>query len=109
MALIMSGVSECSLCGNILEEEHEIIGWMAFLTQEHPLWQYSDSGMHKACFDAWEHAPFFEHLCNYQPCFTTSPGLLDFVEEHGIPKWVLEILEFRRNNPLPVDWKTRGS
>lgn len=32
-----------------------------FITNElDPLWRFSDSGMHAACFDSWEHAKEFQ-------------------------------------------------
>ena len=109
MAIIALGATQCSLCGQILEEGQNIVGWPHFLTEEHPLWKYSDSGMHTACFEAWEHGPFFEQLCNYDPSFKElTPDFFDFVEEHGLPKWLLEKLDFRWRNPLPADWKMRG-
>ena len=99
MAIIFKGLSRCSICNKILHETEIIIGWQAFLSKEHKLWKYSDSGMHKQCFNSWEHKKEFEFLYEYQPLFNPNENeIKKLIEEHGVPDWVKKILEFREKN-----------
>src|SRR5579859_4065345 len=60
MALILRGKSKCSICGLTLESGQDIVLHPHFLTSDHPLWKFSDSGMHRACYDEWDHRNYFE-------------------------------------------------
>ena len=62
MALMISGQSPCSICGEVLAVDDEVVGFFAFLTREHPLWRYSDSAMHAGCYAAWPERPLFDSL-----------------------------------------------
>ncbi len=54
MAIILRGATACSICGEVLAEGDAIVVTSAFIGDEaHPLWQYSDSGMHRRCFSEW--------------------------------------------------------
>jgi len=65
MALIMRGVTECSLCGSVLEKNAEIVATSHFIHDENdPLWRFSDSGMHRECFLNWEHREVFVRRFN---------------------------------------------
>jgi hypothetical protein len=55
MALILSGRSSCSLCGNRLLDGEPVTALPAIADQTHPLLDYFDSGFHHACFEAWQH------------------------------------------------------
>jgi hypothetical protein len=56
MALIILGKTSCSLCDTVLMAGEDIVGTSHFIGDEtDPLWRYSDSGMHRSCFLAWEH------------------------------------------------------
>jgi hypothetical protein len=60
MAIILEGKTECSICGKVLEKGQEIIGFPHFIGDRNdPLWAYSDSGMHKGCFQNWKHKDEF--------------------------------------------------
>jgi|SRR5262249_14994726 len=60
MALIIFGKSRCSLCGTVLAAGEDLVATTHFIADEtDPLWRYSDSGMHRRCFLAWEHRPNF--------------------------------------------------
>ena len=99
MAMIFTGKSTCSICKAVLEEGQKILGWPSFLSSDHPLWEYSDSGMHEACFHAWEFKEEFEHLYNYQPLVDfESPHLQKAIKEQGIPKWLQKIKAYRELN-----------
>ena len=97
MALIISDSSTCSICGEILKSSDDVISWQAFLKPEHKFWKYSDSGMHRYCFEKWEHKDEFDEL--YKSC-------LDFdaleikaqIEQYGMPDWLQEIKDYRKIN-----------
>ena len=97
MALISLGSSTCSICGEVLHKDQEMITWQAFLTPNHPLWKYSDTGMHAECFEQWEHKEEFEHLSKYQPSLDINdPYTKDMIENHGMPDWIQKILDYRK-------------
>jgi hypothetical protein len=65
MALIFLGKRECSICGKVLQQDDDIVATTAFIADpSHPLWRFSDSGMHRECFRTWEHAAAFRALYN---------------------------------------------
>lgn len=65
MAIVIRGLTDCSICGKVLEAGAELVMTPHFIHDElHPLWRYSDSGMHAACFAAWEHAEDFRAAFN---------------------------------------------
>ena len=98
MAIILSGSSTCSICGEILQKSNDIIGWTAFLNKEHKLWKYSDSGMHRICFENWGHKNKFEELYKYQPQINfDDPCLKKLITEHGMPDWLKAIKDYRMN------------
>ena len=54
MALFFSGKSQCSICGVVVNDYDAYVGTTHFIDdQTDPLWQFSDSIMHKDCFLAW--------------------------------------------------------
>ena len=94
--MIFTDKSSCSICKKVLKDGQKIIGWSSFLSSDHPLWEYSDSGMHEACFDAWEFKDEFEHLYNYQPLIDfESPDLQQAIKAHAMPNWLQKIKEYR--------------
>jgi hypothetical protein len=55
MALVYSDMP-CSLCGDVIKEGEVYVASAHFISDDSdPLWRYSDSAMHRRCFDAWEH------------------------------------------------------
>ena len=59
VTIIIRGKTSCSLCSRVLATGEDIVGFSHFLEREHPLWQYSDSSMHRSCYAAWpDHVPF---------------------------------------------------
>lgn len=72
MAIVILGSTECPLCGAILAESDDIVGFPHFIgDRAHPLWRYSDSAMHRACFANWDQAEQFRNIFN-----EVSPKLL---------------------------------
>jgi hypothetical protein len=56
MALVIIGESKCALCGEVLQNQQRIIGFPAFIADRgDPLYRYSDSAMHRSCFETWTH------------------------------------------------------
>ena len=51
MAILLFGATECSLCGEIIEEHHKVRMFSAFLPENHRLFRYSDASFHLACIE----------------------------------------------------------
>jgi hypothetical protein len=65
MAIVFRGKSKCSLCEAILSGEDDIVMFPHFIPDRaHPLWCFSDSAMHRACFKGWSQAEAFRLLFN---------------------------------------------
>lgn len=70
----------------------------AFLPKEHKLWKYSDTGMHKVCFDNWEHKEEFQELYRYMLTVDfDDPYLKEMVEKYGMPDWLKKLEECQEN------------
>jgi len=96
MAIFFEGQSTCSICDGVLDKTREHIAWNAFLGQSHPLWKYSDSGMHMDCFQNWEHKEEFNFLYKFQPTVDfDSPDLQEMIAKFGMPPWLEEVKAFR--------------
>jgi hypothetical protein len=78
MALFVTGETPCSLCGEPICIGDDIVGTTHFISDgSDPLYQYSDSVMHRQCFDAWEYreefaqryrevmSPMYPHVARY--------------------------------------------
>ena len=96
MALLFKE-SICSICEKPLGKQEDIITWTAFLRKEHKFWKYSDSGMHRSCFENWERKEEFEHLYKYQPLIDfDDTELKKRIKKHGKPDWLKEVDEYRK-------------
>ncbi len=62
MALIFLDSTTCSICNKVLKSDDAVLSLPSFLTNDHKFWKYSDSGMHKSCFEDWEHKEEFKKL-----------------------------------------------
>jgi len=101
MAIIIIGLSKCSICGEVINENDEIVSWKDFLDKNHKLLQFSDSGMHSNCFRNWEYKNEFEFLYQYQPLIDfNTPEVNKLIEDNGIPEWLNKIKEFRKKTTL---------
>jgi hypothetical protein len=57
MAIIVGGVTECPVCGTAILPDDAFWNFPHFIQDpSHPLWRFSDCGMHRRCFQGWEHA-----------------------------------------------------
>ena len=45
----------CSVCGAQIGDDEAFIAFEHFLGPKHPLVEFSDSLMHKECFEHWQH------------------------------------------------------
>lgn len=54
MALIVTGVTECAICGEVIQPCDEAFGTVAFISDPTGrFYEYSDALFHKRCFDTW--------------------------------------------------------
>jgi hypothetical protein len=54
MALIITGETECAICGAVIQASDEAFGTAAFISDPSDrFYQYSDAPFHKRCFDTW--------------------------------------------------------
>ena len=86
MGFFILGETSCSLCGELIRVGDDIVGTTHFIDDDtDPLWRYSDSVMHRGCFDVWEHreefarryretmSPMYPHVAHYAN-FPGPPG-----------------------------------
>src|SRR5712664_2973304 len=60
MALVLRGLSECPICGQVINDSDNVVMAPAFLaSNNHPLWKFNDAGMHAACFSGWNRRDSF--------------------------------------------------
>ena len=86
MALILIGITECLICGRVLSSEDEIEAFPAFLKKTHPLWRYSDSAMHRQCYEASPDKEELDRLLKeFQQIWDSRPRTLTTMEE--IEEW----------------------
>jgi hypothetical protein len=84
MALFIVGMP-CSLCHKPINAGDDIVGTTHFIASDaDPLWRYSDSVMHRGCFDRWEHRETFSR--RYRETMTgIYPGDRDYATWPGPP------------------------
>ena len=83
MALLIWGASRCSICHEVLVQGQPIVATTHFIANPaDPLWRFSDSGMHAACFAEWEyrdefaaryHAALGRTLAGWVPAVPATP------------------------------------
>jgi hypothetical protein len=84
VALLMWGVSRCSICRELLVQGQPIMATTHFIGDpaDH-LSRFSDTGMHAACFAGWEHRDEFAAryhaalgvtLAGWVPAVPANPG-----------------------------------
>jgi hypothetical protein len=65
MAIIFRGRSRCSLCDRVIAESDDIVLTSHFIGDPaDTLWRFSDSGMHRSCFLAWDQRAEFVRRYN---------------------------------------------
>ena len=85
MAIIILGLTECSICNNILNKGDDIVSNSHFISdQDDSLWRFSDSGMHKSCFINWEYRlDFIKKYNDIVGNTTAGNGTYRRMEEDG--------------------------
>lgn len=76
MAMIFEGLTTCSICEGLLDDKRAYVGFPHFIDDmNHPLWRFSDSGMHQDCFLNWPHAKEFRDVFNdvWPKAFPSKP------------------------------------
>ncbi len=54
MAIVLRGKTKCSICDNVIADVDQIVATSHFISDANdPLWRFSDSAMHGACFANW--------------------------------------------------------
>jgi hypothetical protein len=65
MAIVIIGKTGCALCGSIFAASDDVVMFPHFIRdQAHPLWRFSDSAMHHACFADWDQREQFRGIYN---------------------------------------------
>ncbi|HTQ49960.1 MAG TPA: hypothetical protein VMJ12_04555 [Candidatus Acidoferrales bacterium] len=55
MALIFRGKSKCKICGEVIDQNDDIVATSHFIAdRKDSLWPYSDAPFHKRCFLTWD-------------------------------------------------------
>jgi hypothetical protein len=86
MAIIIDGITECLICGKPLFAEEDIQAFPAFLKRKHPLNRYSDSAMHRQCYDACPDKEELDRLLKrFEEIWESRPRDLKTKEE--IDEW----------------------
>ena len=63
-----------------------IVGFTAFLPNEHRLWRFSDSTFHRECFNRWsDHSYFLSLYQQWKEIMDSRPEVLGTLEE--MQKW----------------------
>jgi len=60
LAIVIRGKTACSICGRTLLDGDDVVLFPHFIPDDaHPLWRFSDSAMHRVCFQDWGSAADF--------------------------------------------------
>lgn len=69
----MRGRSQCSICGGVLARSDVIVATTHFIADRaDPLWRFSDSGMHRSCYESWPYRD--EFATRYEAVMGDRPG-----------------------------------
>ncbi len=91
MALSFLGKSECSICGKVIKPADVYVGFPHFLDESSVHYKYSDSVMHKNCFENWKHKEAFVSLLDdsySKPVDLDDPFLKEMIIKYGVPSWL---------------------
>lgn len=80
MAIVIRGLSPCSICNEPVGADDEIVATPHFIHNgAHPLWRYSDSAMHRTCFRNWTQAADFRSAYNtlWNELMPNHPRIMD--------------------------------
>jgi hypothetical protein len=86
VALNFSGKSAYSVCGGVLGEGDDVVLHPHLLPAGHPLWRFSDSAMHRGCYEGWEHHRYFETVIRkHRDLLRARPALPTVQEMQNLP------------------------
>ena len=92
MALIFIGVTECAICGKVLQEANAVTSLPPIADKQHPLYKYFDTGLHTQCFENWDNKEEVLIIINEaKQKFINSAYFKQMISKHGKPKWLDEM------------------
>ena len=92
MALIFLGVTECAICGKVLQKGNAVTSLSPIADKQNPLYKYFDAGLHKQCFENWDKKEEVLRIIKVeQQKFINSDYFKEMVSKHGKPKWLDEM------------------
>ena len=92
MALIFLGLTECAICGKVLQESNEITSLPPIADKQNPLYKYFDAGIHKQCFENWDKKEEVVRIIKEEKQkFINSDYFKKMVSKYGKPKWLDEM------------------
>ena len=62
MVIALLNKTTCAVCGKVISEGDDHLGFPAFLKKNHKLWKYSDAAFHTQCFENWKHHKEFTSI-----------------------------------------------
>ena len=85
MAIVIPGKTECPACGEVHQENEELISFPALFPETHKYYYCSDAAFHVSCFNEWEHseaalAKYEEYLGFYKNEKPDIPEGMEFSE-----------------------------
>lgn len=101
MALIFLGLTECALCGKVLQEGDEVTSLPPIGDTQHPLYKYFDAGLHTQCFEKWDKKEEAVRIIKEaKQKFINSAYFKEMISKHGKPKWLDEMDRVYRQDDL---------
>lgn len=92
MALIILGLTECALCGKVLQEGSEVTSLPPIADRQNPLYKYFDAGLHTQCFENWDkREEVLGIIKEERQKFINSDYFKEMVSKYGKPKWLDEV------------------
>ena len=92
MALIFLGLTECALCGKVLQESDAVTSLPPIADEQNPLYKYFDAGLHTQCFENWDKKEeVLKVIKEEKQKFINSDYFKEMVSKHGKPKWLDEM------------------
>ena len=92
MALIFLGLTECALCGKILQEGNKVTSLSPIGDRQNPLYKYFDVGLHTQCFENWDKKEeVLRTIKEEKQKFINSDYFKEKVSKYGKPKWLDEM------------------
>ena len=92
MALIFLGLTECAICGKVLQKGEEVTSLPPIADKQNPLYKYFDAGLHTTCFENWDKKEVVVKVIKEaKQLFLDSDYFKEMVSKFGKPKWLDEM------------------